>query len=151
MPYSKEEGLEQVRKLIYECKNDEALELILIIEKRGNLSPENSLNCRILKERLIDDLNTPREILKIKDRTYQESLDKGTPVQIFDALKSKLDTLWGLGNFSEYIENSNMIEKIYKSLSGLSSEDQDLREVEIYNNRAGVSELRGILNKLKNT
>lgn len=129
--------IKQGWQLFNEWKEEEALRLIINIEKKDDLTPEEKLECQCLRGRLVHFLGRFGEALRIGELIYQESKTLKKPLFAIDGIHIKFYALWILGKLHESWELVESCEDLLKSAHQEPSPEIELRE-------AFVNSMKGI-------
>ena len=134
------EEIERGWKFLNEGKEEEALKLADIIEKKEDLSPEEKLKTQILKAHIYSSLGNFEQAFKIAEETYREYDILGDDFLLIDALNSKL---WFLKFPMEILNKStsNLIERgenIFKSISNRSQSEVTIKEARFLYIKGGI-------------
>ena len=106
MPDSISKEIKQGWQLFNEWKEEEALRLIINIEKKDNLTPEERLECRCLRGRLVHSLGRFGEALRIGEQIYQESKTLKKPLFAIDGMHIRFYALWVMGEKLEFADQN---------------------------------------------
>ena len=117
MYYSKNKELAQAERLIEKGKFEEALQVIINYEKKGNLTNFDLLSCYLLKGSVLNMLGRFREVLSLAKLAYQESKKLGKKLQTVDSLILKGRASWLLGRDDDALEVINQGETLLKTLN----------------------------------
>jgi len=115
MPDPALEEIERGWELLNEGQEEEALELVREIEKRGGITQEEDLRCQILKGILVCFLGRFEEALKIGKKAYQESLRLEKPLLSIDVIFMEWVALIQLDRVEEAKKYIIYMEKTLKS------------------------------------
>ncbi|MFX0105712.1 MAG: tetratricopeptide repeat protein, partial [Candidatus Hodarchaeota archaeon] len=84
--HSEPKELSQVKKLIDECKLDEADQIIKSFEEKGGHSLHDIVLCHLLKCELLGERGLFEDLVKLAEQTYKESLGLGKNLLSVDIL-----------------------------------------------------------------
>ena len=132
MPDSALDAIDLGWELLAEGKEEEALNLLRETEKRGGITPEESLRCDILKAFLLGYLGKFEEAFILGEQAYQKSTILQKPLLSVDAIVAKFGPSLQIdrkGEIKEFIEN---IEKILKSVLQEPHSEVEQREALLY-------------------
>ena len=86
MPYTESKELTQAKKLIDECKLDEADQIIKSFEEKGGQSLHDIVLSHLLKCELLSERGLFEDVVKLAEQTYEESLEVGISLLTVDIL-----------------------------------------------------------------
>ena len=113
----KNNKLTQAERLIEKGEFEEALQLIINYEKKGNLTNFDLLSCHLLKGSVLNMLGRFREVLSLAKLAYQESKKQGKKIQTVDSLILKGRASWLLGRSDDALDVINQGETLLKTLN----------------------------------
>jgi len=128
MPDSTLEEIERGWELLNEGQEEEALEIVREIEKRGDITQEEDLRCQILKGILVCFLGRFEEALKIGKKAYQESLRLEMPLLSIDVIFMEWVALIQLDRVEEAKKYIVYMKKTLKSTSQEPKSEVEQRE-----------------------
>ncbi|MFX0000900.1 MAG: tetratricopeptide repeat protein [Candidatus Hodarchaeota archaeon] len=122
--------LNKVKQLTYEGRIKEALQIILDIEERSNLSNQNLISFMLLKLRLLYRSSKYSKTLSLVIQFLQETQKQGDLPSYFEGLLIQAYSLLMMGDLSKSSIALKKAEEIFENLKGVSK--TDLREKESY-------------------
>ncbi|MHA2400123.1 MAG: tetratricopeptide repeat protein, partial [Promethearchaeota archaeon] len=147
MPDSKPLELIQAEKLNNKGKVNEALHIVKDLVDRGDLNPENNLECKILKGILYNRLAQYSDAIKIGEQAFEESKRLGKNFQSIDALFIKSLAFNMLVKHYDAKENLDQAKKILKSLTSESPEELESRRAIISYSEGWFFSMTGDIDK----
>ena len=111
-------------------KIKEAFQVVLELEKKDDISPQELLSCKLLKVKLLFWLGNSSDALKCAEDIYQESQKQGDLLSSFDALTLQTHNLITTGNISQSEEIIRHAEDLFKLIKEIFT--IDLRERESF-------------------
>ena len=111
----------QVKKLIYEEKQKEALKLLEAFEAQEEVSEIELLKALLLKIKLMLYWGFYEEANRLSDRAILEGQRLKSPLYVLDAFNEKMEVLWWLRRENERL---TLLEK-WEKLLQLTEKDQD--------------------------
>lgn len=143
MPTPPSERFRIGKKLAGEGKYQEALDLVLKIEKEGKLTPDEELESMVFKVDLYNKLGKLDDALEIAEQAYQESLKRGNKLRALDVLAYKSFTYWLLADHDKYRELVIERENLFNSLTGVSPRELTKRKAAVMAGKAGFHVSKG--------
>ena len=114
------EELEQIEQLLFENENNKALELILNISKRKDLTDEEKTVCILYESRIKFNLGEGEQAIKEADRIWPTIQKLKDPFLILDYLNLKTLASWILGDLDSGInafkENLDSVTKFQSKI-----------------------------------
>ncbi|MHA2260606.1 MAG: tetratricopeptide repeat protein, partial [Promethearchaeota archaeon] len=147
MPDLKPSELIHAESLNNKGKVNQALQIVIELEEKGDLTPENNLECQILKGILINRLGLFLDAIKIGDQAFEESQKLGKTVQSIDALFIKGLALNLTGKYNEAEENIDLAKTLMKTLTSESPKELESRQAIISYTESWISSRRGEIEK----
>ena len=133
--------LEQVEQLIQECKLEEAMNQIQLLESQNNLTEYDRFKGLILKCKILNERRDYENGLKLSKQILKENASLGLPLLMTDAMICQGNALLGIGEFDESLAICEKIEAQLKEI--------DIKERELRKKQADISELRGKIYRRK--
>lgn len=118
----------QAERLIEKGEFEEALQVIINYEKKGDLTNFDLLSCHLLKGSVLNMLGRFREVLTLAKLAYQESQKLGKKLQTVDSFILKGRALWLLGRDDDALDAINQGETLLKTLNFESPLENSQRE-----------------------
>ncbi|MFX1255862.1 MAG: tetratricopeptide repeat protein [Promethearchaeota archaeon] len=107
-------NLIRAEQLLNESKFDEALQIVLALEKQVPMPLNDQLTYLILKSNLMNRLGSYEEAINLANEAYQLSQELKNPLNQIDALYNLIEGLWRLGNYDDALAMIIEGEKILK-------------------------------------
>jgi len=120
MSDSRPEQLILAEELVYNGKVEEALEIVMNFEKKGELTPKDQLSALLLKGNVYVYNQQMKDAVKVGELAYSMSQELGLVPESIDAL-SLMAQMWFLGNVDKALKLILEAEKLLNSLSDESS------------------------------
>lgn len=130
MSHSEIKELKQANQLMREGRNDEALQIILELEKRGDLSNQDLISCKLLKAKFFQRSGQPSEALKYANQFIQENRKHEDSFSYLDGLLIQAWSFIMMGDLSQSKATLKQAEELLEDLKGVSK--IDLRERESF-------------------
>ncbi|MBA7626428.1 hypothetical protein ES703_33877 [subsurface metagenome] len=131
MSHSEAEELTQAKKLIDECKLDKADQLIKNFEEKGGHTLHDIVLCHLLNCELLYWRSLYKDVVKLAEQTYKESLGLGKNLLSVDALYYITRTLISSRNLEKAEEIIKQGEELLKTLTHELPKDYKQREAYI--------------------
>ncbi|MHA2010153.1 MAG: tetratricopeptide repeat protein [Promethearchaeota archaeon] len=128
MPDLKPTELIRAERLNNKGKVNEALQIVIKLEEKGDLNSENNLECQILKGILYTRLGLYLDAIKIGEQAFEEGKRLGKKLQSIDALFIKGLALAMLGRQHEATDNLELIKKTMDTLTSESPKELESRQ-----------------------
>ena len=122
--------LKQANQLMKKGRINEALKILLELEKRGNVSSQDLLSCKLLKANLLDRSSHFSEALKYASQFLDESQNQGDSFSYLNGLLIQAHSFIMMGDLSQGNIILKQAEEVFENLKGMSK--IDLREKESF-------------------
>ncbi|MFW9829975.1 MAG: tetratricopeptide repeat protein [Candidatus Thorarchaeota archaeon] len=130
------------KKLNEEGKYEDALQIISVLEKRGDLSQFEHLSCKITKGTIMIMVGQYSEVLKFVEGIIQRCQELGKKLLLVDAFILKSRALYWLRKLDEMLDILEQSDILLKTLTDVSSN-------EIKKRKAWISWGKGLIYKDK--
>ena len=141
------EELIQAKQLIKEGKINEAFQIVLELEKRDNLSPQELLFSKLLKANFLYKSMKFSDANIYTDELLQESKKQGNLLTYLDALLIKSFANVMLGNVSKSEDLIKKADNLFKKVKGTSTIDLRERESFLVRIKANICTWRGEIHR----
>jgi hypothetical protein len=141
------EELIQAKQLIKEGKINEAFQIVLELEKRDNLSPQELLFSKLLKANFLYKSMKFSDANIYTDELLQESKKQGNLLTYLDALLIKSFANVMLGNVSKSEDLIKKADNLFKKVKGTSTIDLRERESFLVRTKANICTWRGEIHR----
>jgi len=131
MSHSEAEELTQAKKLIDECKLDEADQLIKNFEEKGGHTLHDIVLCHLLNCELLYWRSLYKDVVKLAEQTYKESLGLGKNLLSVDILLIMANAFVWLGSSDKLHDIIKQGEELLKTLTQELPADYKQREAYI--------------------
>jgi len=131
MSHSESKELTKAKKLIDECKFDDADQLLRNFEEKGGHTPYDIVFCHLLKCELLLWRSSYEDAVKLAEQTYKESLGLGKNLLSVDILLIMANALVWIGPLDKLNDIINQGEELLKTLPHELSADYKQREAYI--------------------
>ena len=121
MQISKNEEFLLAQKLNEEGKYEDALQIILYLELKKDLSPFDQLSCDLLKGSVMVMSGRYNEVLNLAKRISQESQKLGKKLHLVDAFILKAKALYWLRRLDDTLDVIEQGERLLKTLTNKST------------------------------
>ncbi|MFW9943301.1 MAG: hypothetical protein ACFFFT_19860 [Candidatus Thorarchaeota archaeon] len=118
----------QAKQLMEEGKVQEPFQILLELEKRDVLSPQELLSCKLLKVKLLHKLGNHLDAIKTAEETFQESQKQGNLLLSFDSLLNQAYEHNMMGNISQSEDVIKQAEDLFKVIKQKFTIDLKERE-----------------------
>ena len=143
MFYPEIKGLNSVKQLREEWKLKEALEIILELEQRDNLSLKESLSYKLVKADLLELLGNELKAIELAKEIFQESQKLGDIVSSLDALLIQGRLYMLRVNITQSEDIILQADNLFKLIKKTSSIDLRERESLFLRIKAGILFFKG--------
>ena len=130
MSRSELKEIRQASQLIREGMINEALQIVLELEKRNDISSQDLLSSKLLKAMFFNRSLQCSEALKYVNQVLDEIQKKGDPFSFLDCLLIKAHSFIMMGDLTRGNTILKQAEEIFENLKGVSK--TDLRERESF-------------------
>ncbi len=110
------EELIQAEQLILEGKFEEAHQLMDKFKEKGEYTLKDTLSCNLLKTEIMFQQGLYKDVIKLTNQTYKESLGLGESLVAFDALNLMSKALFFLYRVDEALEKVKESKELLKIL-----------------------------------
>ncbi|MFX1536813.1 MAG: tetratricopeptide repeat protein [Promethearchaeota archaeon] len=114
MSDSRSKNLIRAEQLLNEGKFDEALQIVLALEKRVPMALNDQLIYLLLKSALMNRLGSYENAINLANQAYQLSQELDKPLKQIEALLNLIEGLWRLGNHDDALAMIIEGEKTFK-------------------------------------
>ncbi|MFX0000894.1 MAG: hypothetical protein ACFE9Q_17560 [Candidatus Hodarchaeota archaeon] len=133
----------QVKQLMEEGKVKEPFQIVLEIEKRNVLSPQELLSCKLLKVKLLYKLGNYFDAIKNAEEIFQESQKQGALLFSFDSLLNQAFGHIIMGNISQSEDLIKQAEDLFKVIKQTYTIDLRERESSLVRIKANIYSWKG--------
>ncbi|MFX1572677.1 MAG: tetratricopeptide repeat protein [Promethearchaeota archaeon] len=119
MSHTELKELKQADQLMREGMINEALQIVLELEKRGDLSNQDLLSCNLLIGKLFRRSAQYSEALKYADQVLQESQKQGDSISYLDGLLIQAYSFLMMGNLNQSNTILKHAEEVFENLKGV--------------------------------
>ncbi|MBD3189521.1 MAG: tetratricopeptide repeat protein [Candidatus Heimdallarchaeota archaeon] len=148
---SHSEELLKAEQLMLQGKLKESLEEVDKLQEKKGLTKENQIACKILKGGIFIKLGDQKMGLSLAEEAFEESQKIKAIELCVDALITKADALFRLGQLDEAIKSLEMSEDLLKKLTTLEQLERTEREAHMTHRKGTIYWNQGKLNlALKN-
>ncbi len=143
MAHSESKELKQADHLIRKGKINEALKIVLELEKRDDISPQELLSIKVLKAKCLYMSGNFLDALKSAADIFQESQKQGDLLASFDALTIQAFAYMMSGSLSQSADIINQAEEIFKIIKQSFTIDLRRRESFFVRIKASIHYFKG--------
>jgi tetratricopeptide (TPR) repeat protein len=147
MVYSESTELVLTKKLMEECKFDEAFRLLNEFEEKKALSPYERLSCYILKSRLLGKQWFFNKARKFANMAYQLSQDLGENSQLVEVYIEMVMISNNTSKMEEAIDFIDKAEKLLKTLVDIPPKERMKIEADLLFQKGFTYNIKGKIDK----
>jgi len=147
MSHSEIKELIQARQLIKEGKINEAFQIVLELEERDNLSPQELLSYKLLKANFLYKSSKYSDAITYTDQLLQESQKQGDLLTFFDTLMIQSFSQIMLGNVNKSKDLLKTADDLFKKIKVTSIIDLKERESFLVRIKANICTWKGEIHR----